>query len=87
MFRTLCVRTVSKIKTPLTSHSSFVNISYISCATMNGNLTVRNTLFTHGILKMASNVCREVNKVMKKKLRQRKECNRPRREKLTKKDK
>ena len=53
-------------KIRLTNHSSFVNISYVACATVNGNLTVRNTLLTHGVLKMASNVCREVNEMRKR---------------------
>ena len=51
-------------KTRLTSHSSFVNVSYIiACVTVNGSLTVCNTLLTSGILKMVSNVCREVGEV------------------------
>ena len=33
------------------------------CATVNGNLTVCNTLLIRGILKMASSVCREVDEV------------------------
>ena len=65
----------------LTSHSSFVYISIVACATMNGNLTVCNTLLiTCGILKMASNVCGEVNEVREERLRWRRECDRLRRE-------
>ena len=60
----------------MTSHSSFVYISCIACVTVNGNLTVCNTLLRRGILKMASNVCREVDEVREEKLRQRRECNR-----------
>ena len=56
-------------KTRLTSHSSFVNISYIACVTVNGNLTVYNTLLTCGILKMVSNVCREVSEVREERFR------------------
>ena len=66
-------------KIRLTSPSSFVNVLYLACATMNRNLTVHNTLLTHGVLTMVSNVCREVDKVREERLRQR-ECDRLRRE-------
>ena len=48
---------------------------------MNGKLTVCNTLLiTCGTLKMASNVCGEVNEVREERLRWRRECDRLRRE-------
>ena len=39
-------------------------------------LRVRNTLLTHGVLNMVSNVCREVDEVRKERLGRRRECNR-----------
>ena len=69
---------------PLTSHSSFVYVSIVACATMNGNLTVCNTLLiTCGILKTASNIYGEVDEVREERLRQRRECDRLRRERET----
>ena len=55
----------------LTNHSSFVHIVSIACTTGNRNLTDRNMLITHGVLKMASNVCREVNEVREERFRRR----------------
>ena len=49
--------------------SSFVNVLYLMCATVNRNLTVHNTLLTCGVLTMVSNVCREVDEVREEKLR------------------
>ena len=54
--------------------------------TVNGNLTVLNTLLTHNILIMASNVCREVDEVREERFRRRREHDRLRREKLMKKE-
>ena len=50
----------------------------IACTTVNRNLTVHNMLITCVILKMASNVCRQVNEVREERLRR--EHNRLRRE-------
>ena len=49
---------------------------------MNRNLTVCNILITHGILKTAINVCREVNEMREERLRRR-ECDKRRRERET----
>ena len=51
---------------------------------MNGNLTVRNMLITRDILKIASNVCREVDEVREERFRR---TDLKEREKLMKKDK
>ena len=40
----------------------------IACTTVNGNLTVRN-MITRDILKIASNVCREVDEVREERFR------------------
>ena len=59
-------------------------ISIVAYTTMNGNLTVCNTLLiTCGIFKKASNICGEVNEVRKERLRRRRECDRFRRERET----
>ena len=50
------------------------------CMIVNGKLTVCNMLITHGVLKMVSNVCREVSEVREERLRRRRECDRLRRE-------
>ena len=55
-------------------------VMYVTCTRVNGNLTVRNMLITCGILKMANNVCREVDKVREERLRRRRECDKLRRE-------
>ena len=69
---------------PLTSHSSFAYVSIVAYATMNGNLTVCNTLLiTCGILKKESNICGEVDEVREERLRWRRECERFRRERET----
>ena len=54
--------------------------------TVNGNLTDLNTLLTHSILIMVSNVCREVDEVREERFRRRRERDRLRREKLMKKE-
>ena len=41
----------------------------VACTTVNRNLTVHNMLITCVILKMTSNVCREVNEVREERLR------------------
>ena len=46
------------------------------CSTVNGNLTVSNMLITGGILKIPSNVCREVDEVREERLRRRREYDR-----------
>ena len=61
-------------------HSSSVYIASIVCKTVNGNLTVRNMLITYGILKVASNVSREIDEVREERLRRRGECDRLRKE-------
>ena len=48
--------------------------------TVNRNLTVRNMLITYGILKLASNVSREVDEVREERLGRRGECDRLRKE-------
>lgn len=58
-----------------TSHLSFVYVVSVTCTTVNGSLTVCNILISGGILKMASNVCREVNEVREERLRR--ECDKP----------
>ena len=40
----------------------------VTCTTVNGNLTVRN-MITRDILKIASNVCREVDEVREERFR------------------
>ena len=45
------------------------------CVYDNEWLIVHNVLITHGILKMVSNVCREVNEVREERLRRKRECN------------
>ena len=60
----------------------FLYISYAACMTVNGNLTVHNMLITHGVLKMASSWCREVDEVREERLRRR-EHDRLRRERET----
>ena len=47
----------------MTNHSSFVNVSYVACVTVDRNFTVHNTLLTCSVLKVASNACREVDEV------------------------
>ena len=63
-------------KIQLTSHSSFAYIASVTCSTVNGNLTVSNMLITGGILKIPSNVCREVDEVREERLRRRREYDR-----------
>ena len=60
----------------MTSNSSFVYVATVVCTTVNGNLTVYNMLITYGILKMASNVCREVNEVREERLIRRRDHDR-----------
>ena len=38
-------------------------IGSVACTTVNKNLTVYNMLITCGVLKMVSNLCREVDEV------------------------
>ena len=56
-------------KRQLISHSSFVYVLYIIFATVDGNLIIRNMLLTREVLKVLSNVCREVNEVREERLR------------------
>ena len=75
-------------KTGLTSYSRFVSILCVACVTVNRNLTVCSKLLTCGILKLASNVCREVDEVREARLRRKKNmADLHRREKLTKTEK
>ena len=67
-------------KRRLISHSSFVYVLYVIFPTVDGNLIVRNMLLTYGILKMVSNVCREVDEVREERLRWRRGYDRLRRE-------
>ena len=46
-------------------------IGSVACTTVNKNLTVRNMLITCGVLKMVSNLCREVDEVREERLRRR----------------
>ena len=62
----------------------------VACTTVNRNLTVRNVLITSGILKIASNVCKEIDEVREERLWRRNKENvtdLEEREKLMKKDK
>ena len=50
-------------------------ICCVHCVYNNEWLIVHNVLITHGVLKMVSNVCREVNEVREERLRRKRECN------------
>ena len=59
----------------------FVCVPSIACTTVNEKLTVCNILLiTHDLLKMMSNICREVDEVREERIRRR-ECHRLREEK------
>ena len=51
--------------------------------TVNENLTIRKMLIMHGVLKMVSNVCREVDEVREKRFRRSREGDILRRERET----